>query len=464
MNMVVMQDLSKPSVPEVSIIFDDSSASRKNDMKVPQSYKEWKQQQNQLELQQAKQFYSSPTLADTSSTAKEKKKNVTFQSPTGDRDLMREPHRRQSQAASPRSDFGTADAHLIHSDNLRAMHAQLNVSPNFDAQPNVLAFANESHSPRSNGLHGTAGPANAVNTGPASSSPRHADDNAATVSLDDIYRLLTNLQLTTQPQSEQPEQMNDLAQQRNLHSPPHRPNRYDHMNIRRMPANANVAAAPEDMPTTRDLFNIVVKQQEQLMNIQKQIHMLLVHTMNGGDAAANARRPQRITDHRESPTMADRHANRPRPVNPIGLMTSLEINVQHCNRNKVIKPSGGQCECNGRPKYGHTSESELSDQDNGRHANGSGAAEGTVNADWMFYGNVLNQVNEVLENTSPSTNRSPIGPQPPMHADQPLALARDTTAATTDTNGNERPNFCSAKVKQFGFQFDDVNISAKAKR
>lgn len=434
-------------------------------MKVPQSYKEWKQQQNQLELQQTKQLYSGPTLADASSMAKEKKKNVTFQSPTGvadsDRDLMREPHRRQSQAASPRSDFGSADARAIHTDNLRAIHRQLNVSPNFDAQPNVL-YANGSHSPRSNGPHGTNGPCNAVNTGPASTSPRHADDNDAKVSLDEIYRLLTNLQRETQQHSEPPDQMNDLMQQqRKLHSPPPQPNRYDQMNIRRMPANANVAAAPEDMPTTRDLFNIVVKQQEQLMNIQKQIHMLLVHTMSGGDASANARRPQRIRDHRESPTAVE-HANRPRAANPIGLMTSLEINVQHCNRNKVIKPSGCQCECNGRPKYGHTSESELSDPENGHHPNGSGPAEGTVDADWMFYGNVLNQVNEVLEKTSPTTNRSPIGAQPLMHADQPVALARDTTAAT-DTN-NERPNFCSAKVKQFGFQFDDVNISAKAKR
>lgn len=455
---------------------DESNTSRKHDLKVPQSYKEWKQHQNQLELQQAKQLYnSSPILSEPTNVAKEKKKNVTFQSPTGmpnnDRNFIVEQNRRPSQTASPHNDFGRNDANIIHTNNLYEIRKQQNVSPKFESQQNT-PYSNESHTPNLNRLYGhqheTNSPDNAI-ARQINGGPRHADESDGKVSLDDIYRLLTDLQVNTKQPNEQSNRMTDFMQrsdQQVTHSPSNQQHQYDQMNVQRMSANNNLSDASDAVPTTRDLFNIVVKQQEQLMNIQKQIHMLLMHTMNNaGDSTGISRKPQHIRNNGESPIQAG-HLNRPKAVNPIGLMTSLEINVQHCNRNAARKQCGCQCECNDRPKYGHTSESDISDQDNEHypnvHAGDGDAGDGTVNADWMFYGNVLNQVNEVLEKTSPKTNRSPISSQPLMHADQQMLAARNTVVAA-DSN-NERPNFCSAKVKQFGFQIDDVNISAKSKR
>lgn len=475
----LQQDLSKPSVPEISIL-DDSNTIRKTDVQVPQSYKEWKQHQNQLELQQAKQQFNSPTLVDAPNIAKEKKKNVTFQSPTGmadsDRNFYREPNRRRSQTVSPHSDFDSAEVKMMRGDNGQTMPTQLNVSPRFEYQsmsPNAFVardnessnsnrypspISNQYSSPNSNQLYAQQ---NAI-AHQSKTVPYPMNDSNDKVSLDDIYRLLNNLQLQNQATSEQSTKLNNFNQrpnQRYNSNPEYQQHHFDEMNGRRMPSHANNCEAADPVPSTTDLFNIVVKQQEQLMNIQKQIHMLLVRTMNTGDETAKQTKMQSIKGHRESPTNID-HMNRPNAVsNPIGLMTSLEINVQHCNRNKTVKQCGCKCECNTRAKYGHTSESDNSDQDNLVIPN---ANNGNVNAaNWMFYGNVLNQVNEVLEKTPPIPNKSPIEMMP-LKADNKLQLPRNNNAAID--NDYDTPNIRSAKVKQFGFQIDDVNISAKSKR
>lgn len=453
---IPLQDLSKPSVPEVSIILDESSTTRKSDSKVPQSYKEWKQQQNQLELQ-AKQQFGSPILSDATNVVKEKKKNVTFQSPTltdSNRDFHRQPIGRSSQSPSPPNNSDSTEAFIIR-DSIQKVSHHMNSAPQFECQSvqqsefvpyeNNFSTLQRMHGSQQSNEHAIAGSTKMAATS--------SNDNNEKISLDHIYQMLMNLQMSKQTPNTQSAQLNDFNREtneryaQNMECQQYRSNQ---MNERRMSPHANSSDTSDTAPNTRDLFNIVVKQQEQLMNIQKQIHMLLVHTMNAGDTT-NIPKVQNINNSAGLPTNID-HTNRPSATNSIGLMTSLEINVQ---RNNAIKQCGCKCECNdNRLKYGHTSESDNSDQENLVIPSSN---NGNMQKNWMFYGNVLNQVNEVLEKTSPKTNKPT--ESTPFEVQQQLPRN-----PFFNDNSNDTPNRCSAKVKQFGFQIDDVNISARSKR
>lgn len=453
-----MQDLSKPSVPEVSIILDESSTTKKIDANVPQSYKEWKQQQNQLELQ-SKQQFNSPMLNDTPNVDKEKKKNVTFKSPTltdSNREFCRETMRRSFQAASPPNNSDSNEAFIIRN-NKQNVCQQINNSPQFECQSvqshafvpieNQLSNVQRMHGSQQNTANAMASATKLA--------PTNFNENNEKISLDHIYQMLMNLQMNPQISKTTNYPLTDFNRVENdFQNMECQQYRFNEMNERRMSPHANSSDTSDTAPNTRDLFNIVVKQQEQLMNIQKQIHMLLVHTMNAGDTTNTPKVQNNNKNFGELPTTVD-HMNRPNATNPIGLMTSLEINVQ---RNKAIKQCGCKCECNDiRPKYGHTSESDNSDRENLVMPNSNDGNNGKMQNNWMFYGNVLNQVNEVLENTSPKTNK----PMESAPFEMQQQLPRNHIV---NDNSNGTPNRCSAKVKQFGFQIDDVNISARSKR
>lgn len=236
-------------------------------------------------------------------------------------------------------------------------------------------------------------------------------------------------------------------------------------------------------PTLKDLFQIILKQQEHLMNITKQLQCIVL--MNNSPNPAI------------QPTYSNHNAFV--TSNPAtGVMTSLEINVQKCNNRpmsneqdhtsnnipnqmKYLNNYQNQekhccCDCKS-PVHPKTFEAyEISDTSN----DSSNADQEQVDHNEMqkennyaFYGNILNQVNDVLKHSPPNItrNRQQIvqhqqpqmqSPQCPQSQKQqtPQYAAQDATQFNSFLNSNIR----TANFRQIGFQFDDVNISATSKR
>lgn len=211
-------------------------------------------------------------------------------------------------------------------------------------------------------------------------------------------------------------------------------------------------------PTTRDLVNIILRQQEQLTNLQNQVHALVRAISSNPPAAIN-------------------QMNRSAPK-PMSVMTSLEINVQNIhnkkspldrriidsqppalyeeeNENENKENRSCHCQSKFQPEEENIPETNFIRRKNSTeafNANMNAATpQATANPPGLtLYGNILNQVNDVLQNS------------PPTDPNRVQQLRPDQQQTT---QSNDRNNYvASAQFKQFGFQFDDVNMAATSKR
>lgn len=244
------------------------------------------------------------------------------------------------------------------------------------------------------------------------------------------------------------------------------PNNVDHR--RRTGSNSCVGQQHDsDEPTVKDLFKIIVKQQEQLIRLQEQVQNILLRDNNERAvtcSSANASRPVQT----QTTSSLGRKA--------VGVMTSLEINIQqnyqtssatngamehHHNAMPSVNHSINQCQCECRfqpishanDKYRPPTEAtevhneivdDPTDDDEVKSMNGKPPG-------WTFYGNILEQVNNVLENSPPVNSNGQQSKSSHRQLDSPMTEVRPS-------------NIRMAHFKQFGFQCDDVNISATAKK
>lgn len=217
---------------------------------------------------------------------------------------------------------------------------------------------------------------------------------------------------------------------------------------------------PDDSePSLKDLFHIIVKQQEQLINIQKQVQTILVQN--------NDRSPYN-EQHRP---ICDAYNQFNSAPNRMGVMTSLEINVQKYSHNKKTPPNQ-KLVSSDRPSKENalqccTNCQSPMNQNAPQKTNVSDETDENNQNDWTIYGNILNQVNHVLQN-SPVNGDSNKATQPR----QPIA--QNHLDSSTPSSASSSPN-CNVfgpapshirfqEFQQIGLKFDDVNVSATSKR
>lgn len=469
---VFIQDMSRPIVPEVSLIFEDTRKSVSGKETQPKSYKEWKQQQQQPQQCVVK-------LAPYQSSIADRKKIVTFDLPTDIQTEKKAPTLLVEStpiAACQQLDLSICEP--IKSENI-VRHSipahQMTVTQS--KQPDYQHFVQHQSDKRmmmpsqpivdemykrgSVPINTMVTPNQMLNNNTNNNQPSSASKD---ITLNEIYQLLHNMHVNNQPSNPMTNHQNDLNRL-NAHDVGMENHRHiDHLSL--VPGNLQASPNPSTPnngePTMRDMFTIVMRQQEQLMNIQSQVQALLMRPTNAigqilGDANANVNQID---------------------TKQVGVMTSLEINVQNykpsakqvddnfgtpITRNKLannqnIKSCGCMCNCNTQNRQ-HLSDSGSNDDNFDNNSPRQNESAG-----WTFYGNILNQVNDVLQSTSPVSSARP------ANENQSPQLINNTNNFPTGSNETPRrfsnvlPNIRTAKIKQVGFQIDDVNISAMTKR
>lgn len=495
-------------VPEVSIIFDETQPSKSNETTTQtQSYKEWKQHQIKMDSQQSKPQIISSTL--TQPIASERKKNVTFHSPVS-ANGSRHSNNEQTQmklcenvpTAVGFQSENCFDGTNVKPNQINRFNGSQNkinllngyfVGKNNENDDTMKLYENSGSkltqnfaSKSSQNLTHPSLPSNDRAFTQNKNNFNHTDDKQKEdITLEDIYRLLSNMQLKSQMPNElhqsKPNNLNQNAilahENANLPFQSHGGNQsynYEYATQTTTPHPSYTVDEFNSEPSIRELFNIIMKQQEQLLNIQKQVHILLMHSLN----ADNRMESKKLMSNNEQYYQTgNTHSNRSNShQNQIGVMTSLEINVQRCkSRSPNIpnaidndlqqqnKPTTSQCcNCNNGNKNSSkniiTSDSESSSSDDNLNSTSSNEKNKTG---WTFYGNILNQVNDVLENTSPRTNHNQ---QQRMQMNTENHLNAPKPINTEDNIDNTAQNIYSARFKEVGFQIDDVNISAKSER
>ncbi|XP_055315368.1 protein PF3D7_1417600-like [Sitodiplosis mosellana] len=469
-------DMSKPIVPEVSLIFDESKKSIANQMVQPKSYKEWKQQQ---QMPVATKFTPNQT-----STA-DRKKIVTFNLPNDNqptKNMLQSPIESTPMAICQQLDLSLCEPRKSNEVN------QHTIQSNYIAdvrQQDYNHFIQQPHtnkrlvvSPQMNSDEHYKRPSNQmVNriTNQVFNNQNQAETKGIT--LNDVYQLLQNMQLNNSSENSTANKESNLNQLNGHHIASEKHRQIDHLSLIRG-TNQSFENTPSshNEPTMKDMFNVILKQQEQLMNIQNQVHVLLMRSANVASNQLESRH------HNNNQIMGDVNAN----INQIdshakqvGVMTSLEINVQNIKpsaiqtdenfstpkaKNKMainqnIKQCGCMCNCE--------SQKQLQSPDSGSNDDNfdtSPRNSSDTQAGWTFYGNILNQVNDVLQNTSPISSARGNEPKNPQQAANTENRSYGLNEVPIRRTSNVMPNIRSAQFKQVGFQIDDVNISAMTKR
>lgn len=460
--------MCKPTVPEVSIILDDTK--KLDQPPAPaKSYKEWKQQHQKLHQQALNQYQKTQikTLRQNDYEPMEKKKFVQFDlppppPPPAKIELIAEEPARpvDAMAVCPQLDLSLIDARTTLNS------VQQNIYPNFS---NGMQHSTTQW-PKNDGFVKSS-PANIGNLEEMyrqlslqqtnSQSKNNMQNRRESIesknpeiTLDDVYKLLQ--EKLNQNNNQQPVTNYQPIAPQTFQQGPNFPN-----NQQFMPPQQTTAVRTTDTePTMKDLFNIILKQQEQLMNIQQQVHSLLLNTTNSIRPAVTTPAITANTENNQIFNCNEKYSR----SNQIGVMTSLEINVQQykpclkssnneislnkIDEQKMIKQCGCNCNCEKPNQQMVISSDSDSNDDN----SDSFTKSGVKKSGWTFYGNILNQVNDVLQNTSPENQNVRNKPQ--------MNIVNDVVAQ----DSNAKPNIRSTQIKQVGLQFDDVNISAMAKR
>lgn len=468
--------MSKPTVPEVSLIFDDAKLSTlKNEQ--PKSYKEWKQQQQK---QQSPQQPLTQLMPNQTTSTADRKKIVTFDLPIEahpDKKLLPPP----TEQSTPMSNICEQLDLSLCDPKKNITNARHSMPVNFMAdrqnrQQDYNDYVKHYHNDRRMQMPTNASPPDAYKHTQMQQPPKHTnfDENAVPpkdITLSEIYRLLQNMQgnnqATANNRTYEPNQLNVQDYGMQTHQQP----------INQMPivaGNFNASSNPSYLtngePTMRDMFNVILRQQEQLSNVQNQVHMLLLRSnqppFNQLDSQPHFNRPN---------FHANSNINGIEDKKHVGVMTSFEINVQNYNanairandrsnkpeinqimaRNQQLKQCGCACNC-GAGKKPQTSESSDSNDDNfDTSPNESDSQTG-----WTFYGNILDHVNDVLQSTPPGANTKQNENVSPNIGAANIENRYDCT----NDNAAPRQNIRATQFKQVGIQIDDVNISGVSKR
>lgn len=474
--------MSKPIVPEVSLIFEDTNKVILSQESQPRTYKEWKQHQQQ---QQQQPLPTVAKLASNQTSTNDRRKIVTFDLPVDTQptkilpisssgnnpiaicqqlDLsMCEPSKNDNSGAHSFPANGlTATVRKQQSNNHFVQH-QYNKNNMMTTQPYFDEMYNRM-------------PVQQLNYQMLSENQNNSNNNnnhkqmakTKEITLNEIYQLLQNMQLGNQSSTNERNDLNQLNA-RNHEYENHQ--QLEHLSVtpNHLQSSSATVGVNNGEPTMRDMFNIIVKQQEQLMNVQNQVHVLLMRSANPQNHAIN--------DRCSAANQIDSHTKQ------VGVMTSLEINVQNykptaaqpnvnhfttpiknnqleCNQR--IKSCG--CMCNCEPQRQQQSSDSGSDDVN---FNTSPKQDDSKNG-WTFYGNILNQVNDVLQNTPPGPNVKTSNENQHHQMSNIRNSTENVPMAVAEIpmrrQSNVMPNIRSAQFKQVGFQIDDVNISTMTKR
>lgn len=358
--------MCQPIVPEVSIILENTNSTASNQTAQAKNYKEWKHQQ-QTQQQQAIEQYQMhmKNSRPNHNEPLEKKKFVKFDLPTSATVTPMEVKtvstplpfvNRIGMATCPQLDLSCIGSARSENRQNIQNHQQYQNIP-MQHQPNSndpgLQWAKSKTNPTSylSNLEEMYRQMSLQQMNAQCKGQNGAQENILfeqmrtqsnqEITLDDVYRLLQtklNQSPSAAAATPQPQNTNDMNswshQQANNNN--FQQNRQPLATIPHQSSEMNIVPAQNAAPSMKDLFNIILKQQEQLMNIQQQVHALLLNSTTGSTPAIAP--PQQI----ESNQMFDRteykqFANS--RANPIGVMTSLEINVQQmkpCDLFKLI--------------------------------------------------------------------------------------------------------------------------------
>lgn len=434
--ILCLQDISRPIVPEVSLLFDEPKKTTANNDGPTLSYKEWREKQQNNGM---------------------KKKIVTFECPEQPETVSNlisfiPPQPQQSNFSFNQT--MQADSNNIEEKSKRYQYNPLpNVNPIPQQQPTTLQY----------GL------------------PQTNSNAFEQFTVDDMYKLLTlqkNMQETVNneieaitpqqipepmPTTKQKVELQDLfnlmlqiqqqssqsQQNKNDERPTVPPKALETKDIV-VRQNENISSQNDVEPTTRDLVNIIMRQQEQLTSLQNQVHTLVRSIASDSSASVN-------------------NINRTAPK-PMSVMTSLEINVQKIHNKKspldrriidtqppALHETRNPCRC--QCQQMKSDPSSYPDDNFIQRKNSNELLNANMNAQFpqdssnppgfTLYGNILNQVNDVLQNS------------PPIDSTKIQQIRSDSQSSQT----NDRNNYvASAQFKQFGIQFDDVNVAATSKR
>lgn len=475
--------MSKPTVPEVSLIFDDSKQFTLNNEIQPKNYKVWKQQQQQ---QCQEPIATQPTNRVQSS---DRKKIVTFDIPTEMNTEIK--NLQKTSECSPIALCQQLDLSLNELPSSSIRHSIPASAPSSEVQYNrqdynhYMPYRNEN----GNGYNSMPLQTKLNSAGTPSQLNQQFTPNkncitpSKEVTLNDVYRLLQNMQISNQSSHTAP-----------LNQKSHALNQYDsavgELDNRNQHPN-HMSGVPNGEPTVRDVFNVILKQQEQLMNLQSQVQLLLMHTANTPKHQQNDNPPHcnRIS-HAHTNTNCNENEARNKQMS---VMTSLEINVQNAKSNGVKSAAatttgamvgdatnyntpkksmraaimGNQsvkqcdCVCNcAQQNHGQSSDSGSNDDNLDVSPD-----HGETQTGWTFYGNILNQVNDVLQSTPPTANAnsgdSDVSPNVAANIENRYHNLNNVLCK----NPYGMPKqIRTAQFKQVGFQIDDVNISAMSKR
>lgn len=456
-------------MPDVSIIYDKSKTETPNQTNTKLTYKEWLQQRQPLNVPSVPH---STTDSNSIPSPNLTKKNVKFSEicSGGNVPVSNEP------APSKIHDISVFD------ENFR----RTNISPKINKIENVPRAEQSNTAPiRPNYL-------------PLNNTVKGTDQKDVTMA--DLYELTKMLMHQVQNNGENGNNNPSDYQrqvQRQMHPPsenvktfeiPTEPRQSDVNNYTTSCCSRNnlkiYEPAPQiktvcrnyndDEPTVKDLFKIIIKQQEQLIHLQEQVHSILMH--NNGRAitetplvqAASSPPPASVLHKPVDRAMQQNSHEFDNIPKTIGVMTSFEINIQqnyastsNQNRSNIEPPKidsnlDKECKCCCKHKTQYNApQLDLmlsNDQSSNQQQANDGEENGlNENTGWAFYGNILEQVNDVLQNSPPANNVNqsrPIG----RSNDTPIIDFRPSNIRTT------------TQFKKIGFHCDDVNISATAKR
>lgn len=464
-------------MPEISLIIDDSREQHTNQPKKATTYKEWKHQQTKDQHLQNRMTNGKHT---STNVTVERKKYVQFDLKASawnnSEPAVVGKHIRQTVDTNPLGKCQQLDLSLCEPQNGNNC-SMIQVTDSSDQQ----FVRNSTFNPPSDKLHQQTEfyfdqkrkfvpnmQQSIQNPNATSHAQRFRENDGKEITLNDIYQLLSNIQKSTQNREEQPHSIPQQIVGPHF-MPQHAvPQSYEQISHGRKPGEINQLTSSE--PTIKDLFGVIVKQQEQLMNIQNQVNMLLMNSNNAVGQPINSMPNQFFG----GPCNIQPHPNQ------MGVMTSFEINVQSCqsrppqqNSNSYLTPNVNYqngaatnskrnlvCSCECGCSSTNKQNSSTSSENNEENGNPTLENDNENPSGWTFYGNILNQVNNVLQN-SPQVDKPT---QNPVH----VTNTNDENNLELNTDNNFTPNFTksirTAQFKQVGFRFDDVNISATSKR
>lgn len=320
---------------------------------------------------------------------------------------------------------------------------------------------------------------------------RNPPEISKEITMTDLYQLvLKTLQPTNQGQSRTMNQTDQSQQMQPV-------KQIIPKNTASQEINTNLATVSPAEPTVKDLFQIILKQQEQLMAITKQLQCIVSMNQPRSEQP-NPALQQCYRNQIDEQNFMDNAIFRQSPSsNSLGVMTSLEINVQKCNgrvmpddeQNYIANVHSGKnhsnnfrkhenrCCCNCKASQAHCyngNNDEISDPSNESSCDDQDEFNNLPNGkqkdnNLAFYGNILDQVNDVLKNSPPNMVRNPRQQQ---YEDRQQSHQVNLEWQNQYQEGSDAQQFNpvlssnirTAKFKQIGFQFDDVNISATSKR